>query len=393
MMNYKTAVIKRNIELVLMLPFVLLGKLAGKVFRLKTQHDIFLFFPKADIGGSIKVNADIAECIKDRKPLIIFSKKPFNNEFRHLFDIEGVRVIDLHKYVDRKVIHFMNFFFRGVLAAWINERQHPVVFGGESMYFYKVIPHVKKNTKVIELCHLNSWFNFSQAFIKYIDKRVFSSPQIKREVEAQYKRNNIGKEYLEKLDFTDNQIPIPGRKETNNKTLEVLFVGRGAPQKRVHLIAETARVLHNNRADIHFSFVGDVEDIVPKEVQGYSTMYGNIKDSNKLSRLYDESDVLILLSTTEGLPIVVMEMMARAKVILSTAVGGIPDYIQHEKGGLLIYETEEQKIIEKAAEYLILLHHDREMRKKMGEVNYTYASSHFSHEHFCGYYRALLTHS
>src|SRR5215470_11655423 len=128
-MTYKAAVAKRNIELVIMFPFVLLGKLAGKLFPLKTQHNIFLFFPASDIGGSVKVNADIIECIKDQKPVIIFSKKPKNNQFRGLFEKEEVRIIDLHKYIDYKIYHFANFFFRGVLSAWINKSDNPVIFG------------------------------------------------------------------------------------------------------------------------------------------------------------------------------------------------------------------------------------------------------------------------
>src|ERR1700744_1733033 len=181
-MNYRTAVIKRNFELAGMFPFVMLGKIIGRIFRLKTKHHIFLFFPSADIGGSSKVNLDVTDCIKELKPLIIFSKKPKNNQFRDLFDIEGVRILDLHKYVDNKLYHFLNFFFRGVLASWINAAEKPVVFGGESLYFYKIISHVKDEAHCVELCHLDTWFNFSQAFIEYMDYRIFSSPSIKREV-------------------------------------------------------------------------------------------------------------------------------------------------------------------------------------------------------------------
>ena len=148
-MTYRKAVLKRNFELFLMFPFVLLGKLAGSIIPLKTKHDTFLFFPSADIGGSIKVNADITNCIKYRKLLIIFSKKPKNNQFRHLFDIEGVRIIDLHRCIDNKIFHFVNFFFRGVLSAWINKVDKPVVFGGEGLFFYKVIQHLKKQSKNI----------------------------------------------------------------------------------------------------------------------------------------------------------------------------------------------------------------------------------------------------
>jgi len=57
----------------IMLPFVLFGKIIGIIFPLKTNHDVFLFFSNADIGGSPRVNIDITNCIKDKKPLIIFS--------------------------------------------------------------------------------------------------------------------------------------------------------------------------------------------------------------------------------------------------------------------------------------------------------------------------------
>src|SRR5712671_2769829 len=102
-MTYRTAVLKRNIELVGMFPFVFLGRIMGTLFPLRTKHHIFLFFPSADIGGSVKVNIDITECIKDQKPLIIFSKKPNNNQFRTFFEMEGVRIMDLHKYIDNKL--------------------------------------------------------------------------------------------------------------------------------------------------------------------------------------------------------------------------------------------------------------------------------------------------
>lgn len=42
-MTYRSAVIKRNAELVMMFPFVLLGKIAGHLFPLKTKHRTFLF--------------------------------------------------------------------------------------------------------------------------------------------------------------------------------------------------------------------------------------------------------------------------------------------------------------------------------------------------------------
>ena len=72
-MTYTAAKRKLKVELTGMFPFVLLGKIAGHLFSLKTKHHVFLFFPNGDIGGSPQVNIDVSNCIKDKKPLIIFS--------------------------------------------------------------------------------------------------------------------------------------------------------------------------------------------------------------------------------------------------------------------------------------------------------------------------------
>ena len=389
-MTYRSAVIKRNIELVLMFPFVALGKVAGRLFPLKTKHRIFLFFPSADIGGSVKVNIDITECIKDQQPLIIFSKKPNNNQFKPLFESKGVRIIDLYKYIDNKLYHFVNFFFRGVLSAWINKVERPVIFGGESLFFYKMLPHVKQKTKTIELCHLNTWIDFSQAFAKYIDVRIFSTPKIKRDVENQYRMNHLPQSFFDKLLFVDNKVDIPPYEEIANSTLQVIYVGRGAPQKRVHLIAEIARKMHDSGSAVHFSFVGDVEDIIPQDVKQYCTLYGNIKDEDRLHELYSNSDVLLLTSAYEGLPIVVMDMMARGKVVVSTAVDGIPDYISHGKNGLLIVEKDENKIVERGSDLLNQLIENPALKKQIGLESYQYALLHFSGKTFCETYRKLL---
>ena len=373
-----------------MCPFVLAGGVAGKAYKLKKQHSVFLFFPSADIGGAIKVNADITNCIKDSQPLVIFSKKPKNNQFRELFNIEGVTVLDLHKYIDNKLYHFVNFFFRGVLASWINSANKPIVFGGESLYFYKIVPHVKKETRCIELCHLNTWFDFSQAFVKYLDLRIFSTPKIKRDVEKQYAENGVPENYLQRLRFVDNKIDIPPKPVTSNQHLEVIYVGRGAPQKRVYLIAEIAKEIREKRTDIHFSFVGDVNDLIPDDVKTYCTLHGNVNDPEVLRRLYDNADVLILTSKYEGLPLVVMDMMARGKVVLSTAVDGIPDYITHMENGLLIYDTEEDEIVASGVQYLNLIAEDKALAAEIGKKSYEYAVEHFGGEKFCGSYRKFL---
>ncbi len=389
-MTYKQARRKFRIEYVVMLPFVLAGRLFGKIFPLRTQHDIFFFFPNGDIGGSPQVNIDLTHCLQDKNPLIIFSKKPKNNGFLGFFTIKGVRILDLHHLIDNKAFHFINFFYRGVIAEWIAASPHPVVIGGESLFFYKMLQHVPTRTKKIEVCHLATWLGYSIGHIDHIDHRVFSTLYLKKQVEKQYRKNNLSAHYYKKLSFIDNSIPIPAIEKKENKLLEVVFIGRGAPQKRVPLVAAIAQQLHEEKLPVHFSFVGDVEKVIPVSEFPFCRFYGNISDQSKLEEIYATSDVLILTSAFEGLPVVVMKMMAYGKTVISTAVDGIPDYIRHQENGLLIFSTVENEIITEGISHIKYLLQIPASREKYGLKNRELAIEKFSSAAFCTAYRQLI---
>jgi len=389
-MTYQQAVLKLRIEQICMFPFVALGKIFGLLFPLKEKHKVFLFFPSGDIGGSPQVNLDITRCIKDASPIIIFSKKPNNNQFRKFFEDEGIRIVDLHRYIDNKLFHFVNFFFRGVIASWINRSDKPVVFGGETIFFYKIIPHIRKNIPCVELCHLATWLDYTIGFAKRIDKRIFSTKKLKQDVIAQYNANHMEASLYDRLFFLDNATDIPELQKINNNKTEVVFIGRGSPQKRVHLVAAIAKKMHEAGDNIHFSFVGDVEKMININDFPFCKFYGNVNDQSLMQKIYAGSDILILTSAFEGLPIVIMTMMAYGKTILSTAVNGIPDYITHMENGLLITETAEDKIVDQGVILLRTFINDPELKAKFAQRNRTIAVERFSREVFCKHYREIL---
>ncbi|MEO6134230.1 MAG: glycosyltransferase family 4 protein [Ginsengibacter sp.] len=390
-MTYSQSLLKRKIEAVIIYPIVLLGKILSPFFPLKSKHGLFIFSPSADIGGSIKVNIDLCECFARYHPLVIFSKKPKNNEFLSQFNIGGVSTIDLHKKIDNKLFHFVNIFYRGVISSWINKQENAVMIGGESLYFYKVLPYVNKKVKRVEISHLNTWLNYNQAFVEDIDLRIFSTQKIKRDATQLYERNSLPQHFFSRLIFIDNSVPIPPLVESNNSVLSVVFIGRGAPQKRVHLIAAIAKEIHELKLNIHISFVGDVEKIIELNDYPYCTFYGNVKDKNKMNSIYESSDVLLLTSAYEGLPIAVMEMMAYGKVIVSTAVDGIPDYITNGVNGFLLENhADENKIVENAVSILQNIEMDRALLKEAGKHSREYAIQHFNKDVFCKNYTSVL---
>ncbi len=389
-MTYKQARTKLMIEYILMLPFVLAGKFFGLLFPFKTKHTIFLFFPNADIGGTPQVNADITKCIAAEKPIVIFSKKPANNQFRELYNLPGIRILDLYRRIDNKLYHFVNFFYRGVLASRINQSKNAIVFGGESLFFYKIVPHLQRDVRCIELSNVNKWLPYNIGFAKRLNVRICSSMALLRDVKQQYRQNHFDPPLYEHLQFIDNSIDIPPEYDTMNEKLEVVFIGRGSPQKRVHLIAEIAKQLHEEKIPVHFSFVGDVETIIGINNYPYCKFYGSIKDPLLMKGIYRQSDVLILTSAFEGLPLVVMQMMAQGRAVVSTAVNAIPDYIYHNENGLLITEKDETLIVEQGKQYIAMLAKDRNLLKKLSSNSRGRAMELFNKEAFCKKYKRIF---
>ena len=62
---------------------------------------------------------------------------------------------------------------------------------------------------------------------------------------------------------------------------------------------------------------------------------GWVQQETKIRYLQD-SDVYILPSYSEGLPVSVLEAMAYGKPVISTNVGGIPEIVKHKENGFLI---------------------------------------------------------
>ena len=82
--------------------------------------------------------------------------------------------------------------------------------------------------------------------------------------------------------------------------------------------------------------------------------------------------------------------MARGKIIISTAVDSIPDYIEDNITGMLIENKDEEYIISKGVMILKHLSQHPEITKKISLNAYKFACSHFSKEKFDSFYKEIL---
>ncbi|HEU5166686.1 MAG TPA: glycosyltransferase, partial [Chitinophagaceae bacterium] len=166
---------------------------------------------------------------------------------------------------------------------------------------------------------------------------------------------------------------------------------RGSREKRVELAGMLAKAVKEKEPIIQFVFMGDVESAMPEYLHPYCVFLGNQTDPIKIHKTYCKSHVLIITSSFEGFPLVVMEAMARGLAIISTAVGDVPKHIMPGINGFIIDElSKEKEIISQGSKYIFQLYNDMDLLKKISDSNIEYAYKTFGLESFNANYKQLF---
>lgn len=129
------------------------------------------------------------------------------------------------------------------------------------------------------------------------------------------------------------------RKEHNipDKALLIGIIGRLVPIKNHKLFLSIAEEILKDHEDVYFAIIGDGElrkeierEIELKRLSDRVFITGFIED---LRKVYADLDLVILTSCNEGTPVALIEAMACKKIVMSTRVGGVEDFINHGKNG------------------------------------------------------------
>jgi glycosyltransferase involved in cell wall biosynthesis len=127
--------------------------------------------------------------------------------------------------------------------------------------------------------------------------------------------------------------PLPER-------AQALFVGVLERYKNVDGLADAWRLAAPQVPDAHLRLVGagtlrgTVEELL-RDVPA-QTSWDERLTQPEVSRALDEATALVLPSRSEGMGRVIVEAFCRARPVVATRVGGIPDLVDDEKNGLLV---------------------------------------------------------
>ena len=377
---FRAIILKRNIENLFIFPFILAGRLISRLYPLQAEYEIFFFFPFYTIGGAEKVHAQIAAMFKDKKAIVFFTRKSPNDLLFPEFKKTGFNLKNIAAYTDNKWLYFLNLIFRGIITGYINkQKKPPLVFNGQCNFAYKISPWVKKSITQLELIHSYCSFSFIRIpFLPYYTHTVMISRQAIDDHLKLYRRYNIPGRYDNRILFIANGIDIPGNTAIpafrHKEFLTALYVGRGTAEKRVHLAALMAKECHRRNISVRFEFMGDVKDAIPTDLHPFCKFLNTQTDPAVIDQVYRNADILLIVSSTEGMPMVIMEGMARGLAIIATAVGDIPNYIEPGKNGFLLQPvTDEKAIIDKGCNYIEQVNHNQKLLNEMASANISMA--------------------
>lgn len=197
---------------------------------------------------------------------------------------------------------------------------------------------------------------------------------------SDFVRDKFLKEYKSKSTTITPAVDInkfKPHKFLDNSIQSILYVGRidkTSKWKGIKYLIDAFSLVIKKFPLARLSIVGGGDDLenqinyVKKlEIQNNIDFLGSLK-GNKLTKIYQKSNLLVLPSTSEAesFGMVLIEAMACKKPVIGSNIGGIPYVIDHEKNGFLVPPRNPKPL----AGAIIKILKNPELAKKMGENGY-----------------------
>lgn len=143
----------------------------------------------------------------------------------------------------------------------------------------------------------------------------------------------------------EHAVRQDARPDSRGARFMLLAVGRLHPVKDHAFLVRACAELYQLGIEFECSIAGEgperrrLESLIRQNgLEERVTLLGHVARA-QMPSLYDRADVVVLTSRSEGIPLVLMEAMARGKVVLAPAITGIPELVVAGKTGFL-YDRE-----------------------------------------------------
>ena len=287
-------------------------------------------------------------------------------------------------------------YLRGLFAAWRFGRFHPRQTFLATAYFAEAVC-VGYRLRQAGITHVHSVFATTVAWLlcqvfdlnlsmtlhgtaEFIDPEGFAIREKVRTAEVVCAISYFGRSQImlwsspsdwHKLEVTPLGVEIADWKAAEFREhpapLELITVGRLVEVKGYPLLLDAVAQLIREGRDVRLTLAGDGPERSHLEAHarqlGISDrmVFAGWKDQDALRGLYLNSDLCVLSSFAEGVPVVLMEAMATGLPCVAPRITGIPELIREGTDGLLFTVS---NVPELAAAIRQLID-DPELRRRM----------------------------
>jgi len=167
------------------------------------------------------------------------------------------------------------------------------------------------------------------------------------------------------------------------------MIARVDRQKDFETLAKAAARVVSTAPDVRFLIVGgySVEEIQRRHFtqvkqwlaeNGVSEYFIFTDFRSDVPRLLRAMDIVVLSTHYEGLPLVLLEAMARGKPVVATDVDGVPELVTDNETGLLFPHQDDSRL----AAHIVSLIRDPSLAARLGESGRSFVRTHFNDEQF-----------
>ncbi len=362
--------------------------------ELKHSIDVLFFFPSYHTGGAEKVHGSILKATNNLST-ITFITNSSNNSWLLKDFMENSKVISINELL--KLETTKRWVIKQIKDI-VDRNKRVKMFGSNSEFYYELIPHIKDDIRLYDLTHAfvhnyeSGQEKWSLPFVNRLTKRVVINRKTKNDYLEFYSKHNLSTELIDKIEVINNFVDVESDYKTKSASVfRIAYVGRGGEEKRIELIALLAkRIREEKTGKVEFHFVGDVQSIIPEDLKKFCVFHGVVNSDEEIKKLYEQFHVLVIASTREGFPMVIMEGMAHGVVPVCTNVGGIKEHVINDENGYLINSINEEDIINEFMEKFNYLINNHIEYNRLSLSAYKYAITHFHKELFNKSYNSLF---
>lgn len=359
--------------------------------RPSSRRRIALVTPHLGPGGAETVLVEIAQCIdRQRFEVFLIATQSRNSQWRLRWEQCVDHVYDLAALIPPGRLI-------GALYAMAHNWEFDSLMIQNSLSAYSAIPHLKRGRpalKITDLIHaVDPEWDFASAtsaVASQLDCRLVVSDSARQRL----LELGVSEEKIRLIRYgidLDRYRPAPASPPSVQK--KILFCGRLDPAKRPLLLVDIALELRKLRPQCDFRFLvaGDGPERDPLRIRlrhaGLEDLFEVLGHIDETPPLFAKSDVLVLPSKSEGIPIVVLEAFAAGRPVVCSEVGAINEVVD-ETSGILIQPGVAETTLFAAA--LHRLFEDESLRRSMGAAARRKVETEYNLERTRELYRSLV---